>query len=173
MVSHLAQNIFHWIPTKFAVTLPAHASQLSILPVVVTNLGPGGGGFVATLHHLNDVPTNIFEIYSVTSINGGSALNSPSVYARLTSPVTVSGGAVASGSVLGQVVLYDDMYTSLGSSGSLISSASSGYVSFTNSVRYTLGAHEVEEGVVTFYATSQNNASLSNQVVMVKVILSA
>ncbi len=173
VVSHLVQSIFHWSAAEFSVALPAHASRLSILPVTVTNLGPGGGGFIATLHHLNDVPTNIFEVYTVTSINGGSTLNSPSVYTRLASPVTVSGASVASGSVLGQVVLYDDMYINVGSSGPIHSSASSGYVSFTNSVSYHLGIHGVEEGVIVFYATSQNNAALSNQVVMMKVFLSA
>jgi hypothetical protein len=139
----------------------------------VTYLGPGGGGFVATLHHLNDVPTNIFEVYSVTSINGNSSLNSPTVYAGLTSPVTVSGASVASGNTLGQVVFYDDMYINVGNSGPIHSAASTGLISFTNSVSFQLGTHGLEEGVVAFYATSQNNAALSNQVVMVKVLLRA
>jgi hypothetical protein len=173
VVSHLAQRIFHWQPSQYALTLPAHASQLSVLPLVVTYLGPGGGGFVATVHHLNDVPTNIFEVYAVTSINGNSSLNSPSVYAGLTSPVKVNGASVASGNILGQVVFYDDMYINVGDSGPIRSSASTGYISFANSVNYHLGARGLEEGVVAFYATSQNNADLSNQVVMVKVFLGA
>jgi len=173
VVSHLAQSIFHWQAANYVVTLPAHAAQLTILPIVVTNLGPGGGGFVATVHHLNDVLTNIFEVYAVSSINGNSTLNSPSIYAGLTSPVKVSGASVASGNILGQVVFYDDMYTNVGNSGPIRSAASTGYIAFTNSVSFNLGAHGLEEGVVAFYATSQNNADLSNQVVMVKVFLGA
>jgi hypothetical protein len=173
VVAHLVQGIFHWLPANYSIALPAHAAQLSVLPIVVTNLGPGGGGVVATVHHLNDVPTNIFEVYAVTSINGNASLNSPSVYAGLTSPVKVSGASVASGNTLGLVVFYDDMYLNVGDSGPIRSSASTGYISFTNSVSFQLGTHGLEEGVVAFYATSQNNAALSNQVVMVKVLLRA
>ncbi len=171
VVTRLARNIFHW--TNFSVTLPSHAQQLSVLPITVTNLGTGGGGFIAIVHHLNEVSTNIFEVYQVNSIDGSAWLNSPAAYAQLTSPVTVSGGSVANGSILGEVVLYDDTYTTVGSSGPIHSPASSGSVQFTNTVSYHLAASELEEGVVAFYPTYQNNIALSNQAVLVKVFLKA
>src|SRR5204863_7412347 len=173
VASHLAQSIFHWQPANYTVTLPPNARKLTVSTLTVTNLAAGGGGFIVTLHHLNEVPTNIFEIWQVSSIDGNSALSSPSAYARLTSPVNVSGSSLASGSILGQVVLYDDVYTNVGSSGPIRSSTSTGYIEFANSVRYQLNAQGLEEGVVAFYPTNQNNAAISNQAILVKVFLSS
>lgn len=173
VVSHMAQGLFHWLPANYKVTLPPFAARLSILSIVVTNLGPGGGGFIATVHHLNEVATNVFEVWQVSSIDGNSLLSSPAAYARLTSPVIMSGGSVASSNILGQVVIYDDIYINVGASGPIHSSISTGYVQFTNSVSYHLNAQGLEEGLVAFYPTNQNNIALSNQGVMVKVFLSA
>ena len=143
-----------------------------MLPITVTNLAAGGGGFVAVVHHLDEVPTNIFEIEQVTSINGSAGISNVAAYARLSSPVSVSGGALASGSILGQVVLYDDTYTTVGSSGAIKSSAATGYVQFTVSISYHL-TPGLEEGIVAFFPTSQNNTALTNQAVLVKVFFSA
>ena len=170
VVTRLARGIFHW--TNFTVTLPLHSQRLNVLPITVTNLAAGGGGFVAVVHHLDEVPTNIFEIEQVTSINGSAGISNVAAYARLSSPVSVSGGALASGSILGQVVLYDDTYTTVGSSGAIKSSAPSGYVQFTVSISYHL-TPGLEEGIVAFYPTSQNNTALTNQAVLVKVFFSA
>lgn len=173
VVAHLVQGILHWLPTKYSVTLPLHAAQLSVLPITVTNLQPGGGGFVVTVHHLNDGPTNIFEVSQIIAINGNAALTSPTADARLSSPVQASGGSVASGTILGQIIVYDDVYNNVGNSGPIHASTSTGYVQFSNSVKYHLNAQGLEEGLVAFYATSQNNVALSNQLIMVKVWLSA
>ncbi len=173
VASHLAQAIFHWQTKNYTVTLPPKASKLSMLFVTVTNLAPGGGGFIATLHHLNEVPTNIFEVWQISSIDGNSALSSPAAYAQLTSPVSISGSSLARGSIVGQVVVYDDTYTTVGNSGPIQNAASGGYVQFTNSISYHLNAQGLEEGVVAFYPTTQNNIAFISQAVMVKVFLSA
>ncbi len=171
VVSRLARNIFHW--TNFTVTLPLHAPQLTILPITVTNLAAGGGGFVATVHHLNEVVTNIYEVEQVDSINGNAALSSPAAYAQLTSPAHISGSSVVTGNIVGQVVLYDDTYTMVGNSGAIRSSATSGSVPFTSSVSYHLNGTGVEEGVVAFYPTYQNNIAISGQAIFVKVFLAS
>ncbi len=170
LVTRLARNIFHW--ANFSVSLPPHSGKLTILPVTVTNLAAGGGGFTAVVHHLNEIPGNIFEIEQINSIDGSAGLSSPVAYSRLTSPVRVSGSSVANGSILGQAVLYDDTYTVVGSSGAIHGPASSGYVGFTASISYRL-APGLQEGVVAFFPTSQSNISLSNQAILVKVFLSA
>jgi len=171
VATHLAHDIFHW--TNTTVTLPKGASKLSIITITITNNGTGGGGFYATLHHLNEITTNIYEVWQITAIDGSSGISSPAAYAQLTSPVSISGSAIANGSVLGQIVLYDDMFTAVGTSGAIRSPASSGYVQFTDSVSYHLGAQGLQEGVMAFYPTNQNNIALTNQAVMVKVFLSA
>ena len=125
------------------------------------------------MHHLNDVLTNILEVWQVSSIDGSSVLNSPQAFAQLTSPVSVSGAALAGGSVLGQVLLYDDMFTTVGSSGPIRGSAPAGYAQFTASIRYQLNARGLQEGVLAFYSTTQSNVALSNQITLIKVFLGA
>ncbi len=171
VAAHLAHDIFHW--ASFKATLPPRSSNALDLTVTVTNLGTGGGGFYAALHRYNEVSTNIFEVWQVTAIDGSSGINSPTTGAQLTSPVSVSGSAIANGSILGQIVIYDDMFTAVGTSGAIRSPASSGYVQFTVSVSYHLGSPGLQEGVVAFYPTNQNNAALTNQAVMIKVFLTA
>jgi hypothetical protein len=170
VATHLAQAIFHW--QHVTTTLPQGAAKLSIIPVTVTNPGTGGGGFIATVHHLNEVTTNIFEVWQVTSMDGNSVISSPGAYAQLRSPVSVSGSAMASGSVLGRVVVYDDAFVTIGAA-DLHGAATTGIVQFTNTVTYQLSGSGLQEGTVAFYATNQNNTAITNQVVMVKVFLAA
>ncbi len=151
VVNKLASDIFHWTLTT-----------------------TGGGGFVATLFHLDNVTTNIFEISKIAPLDSGTRISSPAPGVQLSSPVSVSGTSYqASGSVLGEVMIYDDTYTIVGSSGAIQSQPSGTYVNFTQSVSYQLNAPGLQEGVVAFLGTNQNNASLSNQVAMVKVFFSA
>src|SRR5207248_11580211 len=167
VATRLAHDIFHWMNTT--VILPKGSSKSLDFTLQVNNTSTGGGGFFATVHHYNEVSTNIFEVWQITSIDGSSGISSPAAYAQLTSPVNISGSAIANGSVLGQIILYDDMYTTVGTSGAIRSPAASGYVQFTDSVSYHLSPHGLQEGVVAFYPTNQNNAALSNQAVMIKV----
>jgi hypothetical protein len=169
--AHLAQAIFHW--QHYSVTLPQGASKLSILPVTITNFGPGGGGFIATVHHLNEVATNIFEIWQVTSIGGNSSITNPTAGAQLSSPASVSGSSLVSGGIIGRIVVYNDIFVTVGTSDPIHSAVSSGIVQFTNTVTYQLNASGLQEGVITFYATNQNNVAISYVAVMVKVLLHA
>ena len=172
VVNKLASDIFHWtLTTTKTVTFNQRTSTYIVQE---TNTGPGGGGFVATLFHLDTVATNIFEISQIAPLDTGTRISSPAPGVRLSSPVSVSGTSYqASGSVLGEVMIYDDTYTIVGNSGAIPSQASGGYVNFTQSVSYQLNAPGLQEGVVAFLGTNQNNASLSNQVAMVKVFFSA
>jgi hypothetical protein len=171
VVNKLAAEIFHWtLATTKTVTFNSRSGTYIVQE---TNTGPGGGGFVATLFHLDNVATNIFEISQIAPLDTGTRISSPAPGVQLSSPVSVSGTSQASGSVLGEVMIYDDTYTIVGNSGAIASQASGGYVTFTQSVSYQLNAPGQQEGVVAFLGTNQNNASLSNQVAMVKVFFSA
>jgi hypothetical protein len=172
VVNKLAAEIFHWtLTTTKTVTFNKPTSTYIVQE---TNTGPGGGGFVATLFHLDNVATNIFEISQIAPLDTGTRISSPAPGVRLSSPVSVSGTSYqASGSVLGEVMIYDDTYTIVGNSGAIPSQASGAYVNFTQSVSYQLNAPGLQEGVVAFLGTNQNNASLSNEVAMVKVFFSA
>ena len=168
---HLARDIFHWVNIHTASV--AFSNHNGVYVVAVTNLGPGGGGFEASMFHLDYGITNIYEITRVASIDGSVSINAPAASAEVASPVTVSGGAVASGGILGKIVIYSDTYISDGGSGDIRSAAPGGYVNFTSSVAYQLNAPGVQEGAVAFYATNQNTTGSSNQVIMIKVFLQA
>lgn len=172
VTSRLASTIFHWGSFTQQVLTINVKKQVTIV-VSVTNTGPGGGGFTATLNRLDGNLNNILEATQIVPFDTNIALSSPAADATLHSPVSVSGTSLAAGSVLGQAVVYDDMYVQVGTSGSIASPSSSGYVQFTKSVNYQLNATGLQEGVVAFYATNQNNILESNQVVLEKVFLMA
>jgi hypothetical protein len=170
VAERLAMSVFRWSNvTKNVVK----NNLVDPIIVQVINNGTGGGGFNATLYHLDGVSTNILEITSVTSTIGSVSLSSPTSGTQISSPVSVQGNDVASGSTLGRVVLYDNTYVTVGDTGDLHSSFTSGNGSFSIAIPYKLNARGVQEAAVAFYWTNQNNANFTNQVVIVKVLLEA
>jgi hypothetical protein len=170
VAEHLAFSIFHWSNVTKTVL---KNNLVDPIIVQVINNGTGGGGFDATIYHLDGVSTNILEITSVTSTNGSVSLNNPASGSQVNSPVNVQGNYVASGSILGRVVLYDNTYVTVGDTGDLHSTLTSGSASFNVAMHYTLKAHGMQEGVMAFLSTTQNNTAFINQAVMIKLFLSA
>jgi hypothetical protein len=169
VAEHLASDIFRWTDVSKTVL----KSLYDPIIVQVTNLGPGGGGFVATLYHLDGNSNNIMEITNVASTDGSALLTSPAGNSQLANPIKVSSSYTASTGILGRVALYDDTYALVGDTGAIKGSATSGTAVFAPSVTYHLNASGLQEGVVAFYASNQNNIGYTNQVVMVKVFFSA
>lgn len=170
VAEHLALSVFRWPNVTKTVV---KNNLVDPIIVQITNNGPGGGGFIATLNHLDGPLTNILEITSVKSTNGSVSLTNPVVGTQVSSPVSVQGNYVASGSILGRVVLYDNTYVTVGDTGALRSSLTTGSASFSVAIPYTLNARGVQEGVIAFFSTTQNNTAFINQAVMMKVFLSA
>lgn len=168
---NLARHIFHW--TTIDVKTVRFRSSTATYIVAIYNLGPGGGGFIATMFHLDVSEANIFEIAQITSIDGTALIATPTTGLHLSHPVNVSGSSVANGNVLGKLVLYNDTFTEVGTSGDIRSTVTSGYTSFAKSFDYHLNSLGVQEAVLVFYMTNQNNTTLSNQVIMVKILLAA
>ncbi len=118
------------------------------------------------------MPTNIFEVKQISSIDGTLSLISPASGVQVTSPVKVSGSYLSSGTILGRVVLYNDSYLIISDTGPIHGSAATGTVAFAPAVSYHLDSSGMQEGLVAFYATNQNNIVLTNQMIMVKVLFS-
>lgn len=173
VVSRMALDVFHWSSTQNSIV--TYNTPSSTYIIQTTNLGPGGGGFITTLFRLDNVATNMFEVKQVTSLDGTVVLSSPpnDLTQPLTSPLKVSGSYNSSGTLLGRVVVYNDTYRSVGDTGAIHGSASTGAVSFAPSVSYSLDSKGMQEGLVAFFVTNQNNIVNSNQVVLAKVFLSA
>jgi len=171
VASHLALNIFHWQNTSQQVTF--NSKKTDTIIVQVTNVGPGGGGFVATLHHLYATSADIVEITQFAPINGNISLSSPAAGALASSPIAVSGTTAANGNILGRVVVYSDTFIAVGDTGAIQHATTSGYVQFATSVNYTLNATGTQVGLVVFYPTAQNNILVPDQAVMIKVFLAS
>lgn len=173
VVSRMAQSIFHWPSANIKNSVVTYNTPGAIYVIQTNNYGPGGGGFISTLFRLDNIQTNIFEVKQVSSIDGTMLLSSPTSGAQLSSPVKVSGSYQSSGSILGRVVIYNDTYLIVGDTGPIHGSATTGYASFAPSVNYKLPSGGVQEGLLAFYSTNQNNISESNQVVLAKVLLNS
>jgi hypothetical protein len=175
VVSKMAQDVFHWSSSTIKNTVLTYSSPTQTYIIQTTNYGPGGGGFTTSLFRLDNVVTNIFEVKQVSSIDGTALLTSPSngLTQPVSSPIKVSGSYQSSGTILGRVAIYNDTYVLVGDTNAIHGSASTGSVSFAPSVSYHLEARGLEEGLVAFYVTNQNNIVTSNQVVLAKVFLSS
>lgn len=170
VLNSLALRLCHW-PQTSDKTL-TYDSRTGTYIVEVNNLGPGGGGFVAHLFRLNNVTTNIFEVMQVTPLDGVTSLTIPAPGATLTNPVKVSGNAVVAGSTLGHVELFDESHVAIGDSGEIKSQGINGLVSFSTTLNYQADAHGLQDAILAFFTTTQNNIALNNQVVMIKVLIS-
>jgi hypothetical protein len=168
---HLARVIFHW--TTIDTRTVRFRSSTGTYIVAVYNLGPGGGGFIASMFHLDNSEANTFEIMQLTSIDGSVLLSAPTTGVQLGNPLTISGSSDANGTILGKAVVYNDNFIDIGESGDIRSPASAGYVNFTKSINYHLNSSGVQEAAVAFYWTNQNNSNFTNQIVIVKVLLTA
>jgi hypothetical protein len=168
---HLARVIFHW--TNIDTRTIRFRSNTGTYIVAVYNLGPGGGGFIASMFHLDNSVANTFELMQLTSIDGSVLLSTPATGVQLGNPLTINGSSYANGSILGKAVVYNDSFIDIGDSGDIRSPTTSGYVNFTKSINYHLNSSGVQEAAVAFYWTNQNNSNFTNQVVIVKVLLVA
>lgn len=171
ILDSLSLRLCHWSQTSDKNI--SYDSRTGTYIDQVTNLGPGGGGFVAKMFRLNNVTTNIFEVMQVTPLDGVTSLSLPASGATITNSQQVSGSTQANGSIIGHVVLFNDADVAVGDSGAIHGSATNGLVNFTVVLNYPQQTQGLQDGVLAFFSTTQNNLGLSNQVVMEKVFISA
>src|SRR5205807_670028 len=143
VLNSLALRLCHWSQTTDKTI--TYDSRTGTYIVQVTNMEPGGGGFVAKLFRLNNATTNIFEVMQVTPLDGVTSLAIPSASATITNPQQVSGSTQANGSVVGHVVLFDSSHIAIGDSGAISSPTASGLVSFTINLSYQPDARGVQD----------------------------
>lgn len=170
LLDSLALRLCHWSQTSDKTI--TYDSRTATYIVQVSNLGAGGGGFVAKLFRLDNVTTNIFEVMQITPLDGATSLSLPAAGATITNPLNVSGVAQGTGNILGHVVLFDETHVAIGDSGAIRSPAASGMVNFTYTMHYQADARGLQDGVLALFSTTQNSLDLSNQVMMVKVFIS-
>ncbi len=71
----MVSDIFHWTLVNTQNVAFNNGKDTYIVDVI--NQGPGGGGIVAQLMRLDNVLTNIFEVFQITPLDTGTSLEQP------------------------------------------------------------------------------------------------
>jgi hypothetical protein len=124
---------------------------------------------VVTLSRLEGNTHNMWVAIGVTD---SSTLTLKNITARQTisSPVTLEGTGAAFESQVGQAVVYDQAYASIGHT-TVHANTSAGIGSYTTKVSYTSSFHGVQEGMVAVYQDMGGLSAENETAVMVKVLV--
>lgn len=176
----LEATFFHW-PRPVSATVGSGGGPQDVYATVRLREAPGPDALVPVptvtvkLGRLEDKAHNIWE---VTAVEGTSLLTVTSLNPRtlLASPVRVDGMGTTYGAfegVIGQVIVFDHLYTDIGHA-RVIGHEGMGKTSYSTVVSYTSSfSTGVQEGLVAVYEVNGGTNDEIDDVVMVKVLLSA
>ena len=167
----LAVSLLNWSPSSSS-TLVSGGGMHDVSAVVrVRSSEVVSGEIEVTLSRLEGkTDGGIWEVVAVAT--NGMSITSPAPMALVSSPVSVKGTGNAFEGLIGQVMVLDHLYNTLGKA-SATGVVGNGQTSFSTSVSYqsTFPAG-VQEGVVVLYAHSNANGSIAGAV-MVKVLVNS
>lgn len=167
----LAANLLNW-STSSTTTLLSGGGTHDVSAVVrVRSTEIVSGSINVTLSRLEGKTNGgIWEAISVTS--DGISLTTPASHDTLNSPGSVTGSGNAFEGVIGQVMVLDHLYNTIGKT-SAIGVVGNGPTSFSASLRYqsTFPAG-IQEGMLVLYAHSNANGSIA-AAVMEKVLINS
>lgn len=169
--STLAVTLLKWSASA-QTTIVSGGGQRDVDAVVtVKNTGPGGNSIKVTLSRLeNNANGGIWEATAVEAT--GMSITSPQSRDRLNSPVAVTGTGNAFEGKIGQVVILDHLYTTIGHADAN-GATGNGPTTFSANVSYTTTFKGgTQEGIVQLYSRSNADGSIAGTV-MIKELLSA
>jgi len=169
--STLAVTLLKW-PTSAQTTIVSGGGQHDVDAVVtVKNTGPGGNTIKVTLSRLeNNANGGIWEATAVEATS--MSITSPQNRDRLTSPITVAGTGNAFEGKIGQVVILDHLYNTIGHADAN-GATGNGHTTFSANVSYnSTFKGGTQEGIVQLYSRSNADGSIAGTV-MIKELLSA
>ncbi len=169
--STLAVTLLKW-STSAQTTIVSGGGQHDVDAVVtVKNTGPGGNTIKVTLSRLeNNANGGIWEATAVEST--GMSITSPQSRDRLNSPVAVTGTGPAFEGKIGQVVILDHLYSTIGHADAN-GATGNGPTTFSTNVSYnSTFKGGTQEGIVQLYSRSNADGSIAGTV-MIKELLSA
>jgi hypothetical protein len=165
----LAVSLINWSPSSSTALLSGGGAHDTDAVVKVRNSTVVSGTIMVTLSRLEgNIHGGIWEAIAVKA--DGMSITSPDPLAVLSNPVSVKGTGSAFEGVIGQVMVLDHLYHSLGHTGA-IGVVGNGPTSFSTSLSYqsTFPAG-TQEGVLVLYAPSNANGSIA-AAVMEKVLV--
>ena len=167
----LAANLLNWSPNSTTTLLSGGGTHDVDAVVRVRSTEIVSGTINVTLSRLEgNTNGGIWEAISVAS--DGVSLTSPASHAVLNSPSNVTGTGIAFEGLIGQVMVLDHLYNTIGKT-SAMGVTGNGPTSFSTSLRYqsTFPAG-IQEGMLVLYVHSNANGSIA-AAVMEKVLVNS
>ncbi len=165
----LAASLLKWSPNSTTTLLSGGGAHDVSAVVRVRSTETVSGVINVTLSRLEgNTNGGIWEVVSVTA--DGMSLTSPASHAVLSSPSSVKGTGSAFEGLIGQVMVLDHLYNTIGKT-SAIGVVGNGPTSFSTSLYYqsTFPAG-IQEGMLVLYAPSNANGSIA-AAVMEKILV--
>lgn len=130
-----------------------------------------GPSIVVTLSRLEG---NTHNMWVAIGVSDGTMLTLTNIPARslITSPVTLTGTGAAFEAVIGQAVVYDHLYNSIGHA-QIVGDNGMGKANYSTQVSYASTFKGVQEGIVVAYEANGGISSESFTAVMIKVMIEA
>jgi hypothetical protein len=165
-----AENFLKWFPHPVTTIQSGGGAHDINATVLVNNPDPSGSSIIVSLSRLDgNINDGIWEVTDVDS--NAATISSLHNGDRLSSPVTITGTGVASGSFIGTMTVFDHLYTDIGDM-DVVGDNPTGKTTFSSYLTYTSSYQTgVQEGVLAFYVINFDSNSIETAV-MRKVLLS-
>ncbi|HEX7736939.1 MAG TPA: Gmad2 immunoglobulin-like domain-containing protein [Ktedonobacteraceae bacterium] len=166
----LAVSLLQWSPNSTATLLSGGGTHDASAVVRVRNSGVAAGTITVTLSRLEG-DINSGHIWEVISVGAqGFSFTSPPPLAQVANPVQVTGTGSAFEGVIGNVIVLDHLYASLGQA-SATGASGMGQTTFSTTVSYqTTFPAGTQEGILFLSVPSNANGSIA-AAVMEKVLI--
>jgi hypothetical protein len=166
----LASSLLTWSTSSTTTLLSVGGAHDVSAVVRVRSAEIVSGAINVTLSRLEgNTHGGIWEVISVTA--DGMSLTSPASHVVLSNPGTVEGTGNAFEGLIGQVMVLDHLYNTIGKT-SAIGVVGNGPTSFTTSLRYQSSFPAgIQEGILVLFAHSNANGSIASAV-MEKILVS-
>jgi hypothetical protein len=164
----LVANLLKWSPDSPATITRGGGEHDVEAAVDVTNKNAGGGTVHVAMSRLYGKTSNIWIATSVTS--DGMSITAPAAYARLVSPMNVTGTSKVVSSKAGTIHILDHTQTDIGHA-DVQPSQGNGSITYSVTVSYnTTFKTGTQEGMVALYLPGSANGAIAAAVI-VKVLL--
>ncbi len=167
----LAVQFFNWQGTVTTKVLSGGGAQ-DVYATVQVQGAPILSAQPTIVVTLSRLEGNTHNMWVATAVQDGTRLTLTNIPAGslISSPVTLTGTGSAFEAVIGQGVVYDHLYTTIGHA-QIVGSPGMGEANYSIKVPYTSSFKGAQEGIVVAYQDMGGLSSENYSAVMVKVLI--
>jgi hypothetical protein len=167
----LAAQFFNWQGTVTTKVLSGGGAQ-NVYATVQVQGAPIQSAQPTIVVTLSRLEGNTHNMWVATAVQDGTKLTLTNIPAGslISSPVTLTGKGSAFEAVIGQGVVYDHLYTTIGHA-QIVGSPGMGEANYSIKVPYTSSFKGTQEGIVVAYQDMGGLSSENYSAVMVKVLI--